>query len=375
MRKIDWSLLEKSALKQATPEEEKEVEVWKGESGENRKYYERLCSFLARKEKRNVDMEWYYRDFVRRRKNVHGRILRIAGYVAAACIVGAAMILLMVNRPVPRTLIEPRIIVAGSCKAVLYPGNGSPVVLEKNTCREILNDGNFYLSQENNQINYTTADSIYPQSEIHTLQVPHGGEFQLCLSDGTQVYVNSESELKYPAVFTGDERKISLRGEAYFRVAKSARPFIVEVNGMEVQVFGTEFNIRAYPDEQNYQTTLTKGKVEVRKEGQKVFLQPGEQAVLTGGKDLLKHKVDVSKYTAWIDGNVAFEDERLEDIMTKLAKWYNIEVFYLQPELKDIRFTGDIDRYGDIRVLLDKIEELDVVGFEIKGNCITIKSK
>lgn len=374
---MDWYLLKKSVLRETSPDEEEQIDRWKNESEENRKYYEKLCSFLARTEQRYIDMEWYYRDFVRRRKkSLPGRILRVAGYAAAvACVVGIAMILLMISRPVLPVLEEPCAIIAGTYKAILYPGNENPVVLEKNACGKILNTGNFSLNQENNQINYTAADSVYPQSEIHTLQVPHGGEFLLCLSDGTQVYVNSESELKYPAVFVGDERRISLSGEAYFRVMKSVKPFIIEVNGMEVQVLGTEFNIRAYPDEPNCQTTLADGKVEVRKENQKVLLQPGEQAVLIGGENLSKHKVDVSKYTAWIYGNVAFEDERLEDIMAKLAKWYNIEVFYSQAELKDIRFTGNIDRYGDIGILLEKIEHLDVVYFEIKGNCITIKSK
>lgn len=376
MKKIDWSILQRSVSGETSSEEEKMVQGWKDAAQEQREYYEKLLLFHRRASKERVDVDRNFQDFIRKVSlSSRRRYFRVLKYVAAACLVGIGILILNVQRPSSLPAAFPAAIVTGSSKAILYPGSGQPVYLEKEKHHEIMANTFFRLKQERNVVNYTLADTTSLPSEIHTLKIPHGGEFQLHLSDGTHVYINSESKISYPAVFTGNERRITLSGEAYFQVARSATPFIVIVNNMEVKVLGTEFNLRAYTDEKSVQATLVKGKVEIATDQDRILLIPGEQAVLAVGGGLSKRTVDVTKSVAWKDGFVAFEDERLEDIMTKLSKWYNFEVFYESAALQDIRFTGNIDRYGDIRILLDKIEKLDVVRFAIRGHCITVKPK
>ena len=206
------------------------------------------------------------------------------------------------------------------------------------------------------------------------MQVPRGGEFAMKLSDGTMVYLNSETNLRYPVQFHGEERRVILSGEAYFDVTKSDKPFIVEVDDYEVRVLGTRFNVQAYKGE-SFETTLEQGSVEVEVNARVVLLKPGEQAVVTEDGELSKQKVDVHRYTAWKDGQFVFDDERLEDVMNTVARWYDIKVFYRNPEVKDIRINGNISRYKDFSVLLEKIEKLEIVYFDIKENVITVIGK
>ena len=194
------------------------------------------------------------------------------------------------------------------------------------------------------------------------------------LSDATMVYLNAETDLSYPVQFYGEERRVKLTGEAYFDVTKSDKPFVVEVNGFEVKVLGTRFNIHAYQEETRFETTLEQGRVQVQTKDH-TLLEPGEQAVLTEEGELSKQKVDVRRYTAWKDGQFVFDDERLEDVMNRVARWYDIKVFYRNPEVKDIRINGNISRYKDFSVLLEKIEKLEIVYFDIKGNVITVIGK
>ena len=209
----------------------------------------------------------------------------------------------------------------------------------------------------------------------HMIRVPRGGEFSMKLSDATMVYLNAETDLSYPVQFYGEERRVKLTGEAYFDVTKSDKPFVVEVNGFEVKVLGTRFNIHAYQEETRFETTLEQGRVQVQTKDHTLLLEPGEQAVLTEEGELSKQKVDVRRYTAWKDGQFVFDDERLEDVMNRVARWYDIKVFYRNPEVKDIRINGNISRYKDFSVLLEKIEKLEIVYFDIKGNVITVIGK
>lgn len=375
MQPIDWSLLKKSVLHETTADEEAEVKTWREASEERGQYYNRLLSFHQHTEKEEVDVNRHYRRFLHSTHVFHvRRRLRIIGY-AAACLAGICLLIIYIYRPQVQLLPQTGTIAAGTSRAILYPANGTPFFLGKDKRKEILTTADFRLEQNQGSVSYTVVDTLSLHPEMHTLKIPRGGEFQLCLSDGTRVYINSESEVKYPVVFAGDTRQVLLSGEAYFQVTKSEKPFVVCVNGIKVRVWGTEFNIRAYDDEEKIQTTLASGQVEVVTKNGKLMLAPGEQAVLSEGKKLMKQKVDVEKYIAWKDGFVAFENERLEDIMSKLSKWYQIEVFYEVPDLKDIRFTGNINRYGDIRILLDKIEKLDVVRFTVNGHCIVVEPK
>lgn len=269
--------------------------------------------------------------------------------------------------------VEERI-VPGSGKAVLVLSGGVQVALgvdeevfRRDTNGVALKADSAVLVYEN------TSEAVAVKPKYNELIVPRGGEYALQLADGTQVWLNADSRLRYPERFGTGCREVELSGEACFKVVKdAARPFVVKAGGVDVRVLGTEFNVNAYGN--GNVTTLVSGKVEVSDGRTTMMLEPGEQVTV---KDAVfsKAEVDTGKVVAWKDGIVAFEDERLEDVMLRLERWYDIQVFFSNQSLKDVRITGYINRYGDIRILLDKLEKLDLAEFEVKGKCVTVHAR
>ena len=212
----------------------------------------------------------------------------------------------------------------------------------------------------------------------NTLKVPTGGFYQLELSDGTRVWLNAESELRFPVQFGTGEREVYLKGEAYFDVRKDvARRFIVHLKESNVTVLGTSFNIKAYGDEDYIYTTLVEGKVRFtsEKEHEEVTLRPGMQSVLNlkSGKTELK-EVEVEQFTAWRQGRFVFPST-LGDLMCQLKRWYDIDVVYLSPEAKGYEFRGAINRDMDLKNVLAIVEKTSNVVFDINGRTIKVTIK
>lgn len=214
------------------------------------------------------------------------------------------------------------------------------------------------------------------QEEIfNTLVIPVGGLYELELSDGTRVWLNSVSQLRYPVQFTGKERKVYLSGEAYFDVkTDSLRPFIVESGGMNVRVYGTEFNVTAYRDEK-LRTTLVQGKVGIKVDGEKeLLLRPGQMAEYDAQtKHLEVQEVNAYLYTAWKEGTFAFKDETIEEIMGRLSRWYDLNVFYANEEVKKQLYDGIIPQVKDFEDVFRMIEGTATIHFEIKGNTVIVR--
>lgn len=213
----------------------------------------------------------------------------------------------------------------------------------------------------------------------NTLKVPTGGFYQLELSDGTRVWLNAESELRFPVQFGTGEREVYLKGEAYFDVWKDvARRFIVHLKESNVTVLGTSFNIKAYGDEDYIYTTLVEGKVRFtsEKEHEEVTLRPGMQSVLNlkSGKTELK-EVEVEQFTAWRQGRFVFPSTTLGDLMCQLKRWYDIDVVYLSPEAKGYEFRGAINRDMDLKNVLAIVEKTSNVVFDINGRTIKVTIK
>lgn len=213
----------------------------------------------------------------------------------------------------------------------------------------------------------------------NTLKVPTGGFYQLELSDGTRVWLNAESELRFPVQFGTGEREVYLKGEAYFDVWKDvARRFIVHLKESNVTVLGTSFNIKAYGDEDYIYTTLVEGKVRFtsEKEHEEVTLRPGMQSVLNlkSGKTELK-EVEVEQFTAWRQGRFVFPSTTLGDLMCQLKRWYDIDVVYLSPEAKGYEFRGAINRDMDLKNVLAIVEKTSNVIFDINGRTIKVTIK
>lgn len=264
----------------------------------------------------------------------------------------------------------------GEPKAELILPQGEVVQLDTSS-REIL--------FSNNQVkvrsigNALVYDSVSSSAivEFHTVRVPTGAEFSLRLSDNTQVYLNSGSSLRYPVRFTGDVREVFLTGEGYFEVTKDVeRAFVVKVGEMDVRVLGTSFNVSAYPEDKVVETTLVEGKVRVEYKDKERILNPGMQLKFDRVKGEMDVRVvDTEVYTSWKDGYYYFKRESLERIMVMLSRWYNLNVFFQNSDLKDMEFGGRLKRYEDITYLLKKMEETRDVKFEINGNTIIIKRK
>jgi len=218
-----------------------------------------------------------------------------------------------------------------------------------------------------------------PEQEVvlamNTLRVPRGGEFRLKLSDGTNVYLNSASELKYPVRFDEKERRVYLSGEAYFEVTKdSNRPFYVVMEEVQIRVYGTEFNVNTHQPGKVH-TVLVDGKVGIKKRGmtEEVTMKPGELASFDREAGTFEVKeVDVRQYVVWKDGYFTFENESLEQILNTLSLWYDVDVFFQSEAVKQLVFTGYMKRYDDISEILNAITDVVGVNFTINGKTIIV---
>lgn len=231
---------------------------------------------------------------------------------------------------------------------------------------------------DSNLLKYTAGDEMLPESpEYNTLVVPAGAEYRLLLSDGTQVYLNAASELRYPTRFMAGKREVFLKGEAYFEVSRdTSRRFCVRTANMDIEVYGTSFDVDAYEDNREVSATLASGKIKARCQDQEYDLIPGQQVRFDPATGEARVKeVCTEVYTCWKDGYYYFEAIRLEDIMQTLSRWYNIQAFFVQPELKDIEFTGRLRRYEDVGQLFRKFEQTRNIRFDRKGNSVVVSGE
>ena len=260
-------------------------------------------------------------------------------------------------------------------RAVLILPDGRKVDLENEVLRSDLAQSDSLLLVSARSLKYRDIDSPDATEIFHTLEIPRGGEYLLTLSDGTMIYLNSESTLSFPVKFQGKERKVYLTGEAYFKVAKNTEhPFVVTAGELEVLVTGTTFGVRAYKDEKDIQTTLESGQVTVRVEGKSVKLVPNKQVLFNKSTMGLEVRdVDVDLYLAWVDGRLVYDNCPLEKILTDLGRWYNIDVFYSRDELRSYQFSLNMKKHEEFTQVLELIGKTGEVQFEIKDNTVIVK--
>lgn len=263
----------------------------------------------------------------------------------------------------------------GTAKAILTTADGKQYNLFKRDSSQSLDVGGGLEA-----INYGSTIKYVENAEKknavpNVIEVPKGGEYELILPDGTHVWINADSKLSFPSVFDSLKREVLLSGEAYFAVKKDkARPFIVKTDNVEIEVLGTEFNVRAYPDLNEIATTLCEGSVSMTDGIHGLILKPSYQAIYSKtDHSMISRKVDTRLYTGWKDGLFIFENETLEDIMTTLSRWYNINVFFINERIKTFHFTGDLKRYGDFKQTLEMIEKTTSIHFVINGNNILVE--
>lgn len=276
----------------------------------------------------------------------------------------------------PQVVIENTPISIGSDKATLTLGDGSVVALEKGKTFQANN-----VNSNGEKLVYNATNAKTSETRFNYLTIPRGGQFQITLSDGTQVWLNSESQLKYPEAFgEGETREVELvYGEAYFDVSPSTEhngtKFLVLNQNQKVEVLGTEFNIKAYKEEDNIYTTLVEGKVNVDNGVAMKILNPSEQSVISiGNENIAVNTVDVYSETAWRKGLFSFKSKPLNEIMVVLSRWYDVEVEFLDKDLEDVRFNGVLSKKDSISEILNAIKTTKFINaYDIKDKQITIE--
>lgn len=362
-------------------EETRRLEQWLAESPRHTAERERLRQEVApggrsvelqREGARLVERRW--REFRQRvmggRRRLWVRAMRYAAIVLVP-LAAAAYLWTMFHPAEPATEAETPI-VPGTFRAQLTLDDGRTVALDSTAFRSIGQLPEATVKVADRVLTYTRSDHAAPaEVKYNTLEIPRGGEYALQLADGSRVWLNAETRLRYPVAFAGTERRVELTGEAYFEVSKDAtRPFIVRANGVDVRVLGTSFNVAAYGAE--VVTTLVEGRVAVEAGSERVTLEPDRQAVWDGERMEVR-QVDASNYGLWRKGIFYFEDRRLEEILDALARWYGVEVFYVNPETKDMRFTVEIKRYENIDAILRRIAQTERVHFGVSGRTVTVQ--
>lgn len=212
---------------------------------------------------------------------------------------------------------------------------------------------------------------------FNTLTTPRGGQYQVRLPDGSNVWLNAESSIRFPVAFSGSTREVSITGEAYFEVAHiPQKPFRVSAKGQVVEVLGTHFNINAYDDEPVMKTTLLEGSVNVFKGNIKRLLKPGQQAIINEDSDNINVKsVSTDEAVAWKNAYFYFDNESLQSILREIARWYNVEIQYKYGQPISEQFGGSINRFNNVSEVLKLLEMTGNVHFEIQGRTIIVYPK
>ncbi len=307
-----------------------------------------------------------------------------AAAVVSGLLIGGYFFFLNPTDPKGNLTVEQRFkndLAPGGNKAILTLSNGQKIVLDSLANGWIVAEGGATIEKTADGLLLYKPGTGGMANAIHTISTPVGGEFAVELPDGSKVWLNALSSLKFAATFSGNERLVQLSGEAYFEVAKNAaKPFIVEVGTagtqgyQRVEVLGTHFNIKAYPDEVVKATTLIEGKVKVSSLTTDNILAPGQQMVIgTDGKASLNENADVDVLLAWHKGLFRFKDLTLREIMPVAARWYGIEVVYEGDA--DEHFSSGIPRQSTLQEFLKILEATGRVKFLIEGNKVTVLSE
>lgn len=384
-------LIYRSLVGTITDDERQRLEAWMAESEENRQAVSRLTDrqYLKREYRRKqaVDVRRPQEDMQRRigAPKASARTIPLSWrrYVAAAAVVlliaGTGMYIY--NKvgltPEPAAITSQRAdteITHGTTQAVLTLANGQTVSLGADEA------ANADLLAQLESVTEEHAVGSSNDAEEKILTTPRGGEFKVVLEDGTEVWLNAESQLRYPDEFEGEERRVEISGEAYFRVAKDEqRPFFVETAGQLIRVTGTEFNVNSYSDNQQVLTTLVSGGITTRLlngNGGELVLTPGHQTVMQMGSDKISvRSVDTDIVTSWTRGKFVFENQTLEQMMRTLSRWYDFQYEFLDDESRQTVFMGSMPRYGNFPEVLEILEKSGGLKFRQRGKSIAISKK
>ncbi len=374
-------LIQKDLLEILADEEREELNRWIGSSARNARFYREIKSsnemgkrfaMYDRERKKQLLQRFEKRIGHKRSPRMRRMVLK---YVAAImlpliCIfVGVKMTEKEVD------MVATSVILPGGAKAVLLLAGGQEIALSPGENREIAEKTGGRVINSGEGIVYSQDSGVVRNQEYNVLRTERGGEYSVVLSDGTRVKINAATSLRYPVAFDREKREVYLSGEAYFEVEKDAdRPFYVVTDAMRIRVYGTSFNVNTYGEK--VQTVLVRGKIGIQGKNSsgEYEVQPSELAEFDrDGKFVGIRKVDTEMYTGWKDGVLIFENESLEHIMDVLALWYDVDVVFKDPELKQYNFGGYLKKYEDVDVILNAISRIVGVTFVVKGKTVTVQ--
>ena len=364
--------------------EEENVRVWLEASPENRNAYESLMKDYLR-------IRWVQENVQIREEQAKKIIFSslkkkrnltpyygVAASIAVLLIVTLFFFIREDKQIVSEKLVTSEIKPIQS-KAILVLSTGEQIQLTKSTQKIQEQDGSVLKIDSVMGVQYDSLSTKRAEKPIYNkIVVPRGGEYFVTLSEGTKVWLDADSELEYPVFFSGDFREVKLKGNAYFCVTKkNDKPFVVRAGEFSLKVYGTEFNVNAY-DLQNIETVLVNGSIgfKANESTPERMMEPNELAVSDSRTGLSEiHQVDIYPYIAWKNQNIVFVNERLESIMEKMARWYDVTVFFQDESLKDLRFDCNMRRYTDIRDLFFFWEKTSNARFALNGRTVVISKK
>ncbi|UMB52497.1 FecR family protein [Lutibacter sp. A64] len=385
-------LIYKSVSQTINSTEEKELQVWlKNKS--NKDLFEKIIKSDAIEQKillyKQSNKQAVYNRLSKKialnqqknnKKNKFATVLKYAAILIICLTVGNFIYQNNFNETVI-TKNAVKQIKPGYKKATLILSDGSSVDLESTKNTVIASTNTTQIKNTNNILQYNTVDKAPKTKDkttpeevtYNTLYVPTGGMYQIELPDGTNVWINSESSLKYPIKFTGNKRIVELTGEAYFEVTKdNSKEFIVETNSASITVLGTKFNVSSYNTDNYFSSTLVEGKIKLTSlinTKKSIIMLPGERGKIDNGKSSITiNNVDSNLYTAWIEGKFYFEKENLDRILTKIGRWYNIDIEFDDPSIKKQTFTGVALKNKPVDYLLKMISETANLKYNINKN-------
>jgi len=304
-----------------------------------------------------------------------------AAIVLLCCGVGLGVYFYQSEGAHPQTaIIIPHAQLSGPSKTdnqqvTLTLSNGKQLVLDEAAIGKIVTEDHVVITKsKDGQLVYDLSKVVDDGNlAYNTIATPVGSNYQLVLSDGTKVWLNAKSSLKFPAVFKGSERRVELSGEAYFEVAHHKdQPFLLTAKKMTVQVLGTHFNVSAYDDDETVTTSLLEGAVKASYQTSSLMLKPGQQALLNNKATALSQRAfDADEVMDWKNGYFIFRNEPIDEIMKKISRWYHIDVTY-EGQLTKEAFGGKYVKSNSLAELLSSLELTGTVKFKIEGRRVTV---
>ena len=305
----------------------------------------------------------------------HLRLVRRLGYAAAIVLIFIVVGVFFLKRETSFAPLSSQQELAWGQMPVLVLPNGEKRILPQNDTAVLWQEQEGDIHIDSRTLIMADEGEEDREPVYYSMNIPYGGEYNLVLPDGTRIYLNAGTTLRYPDHFAGDAREIFLSGEAYLEVARdTTRPFIVRTDDMDVRVLGTAFNVNAYPEEDYVRTTLVEGKVEACFGKKHVVMEPGMQVAYDKATRQADYfPVDVRHFISWKDGYYDFRDMTLGELMQIFVRWYDVDVRFANPLLENLRFSGRLRRYEDVSGLFEQLEYTGDVAFDVKGKNIVIR--